>query len=320
MRIATVGFLVFFSAIGVAAIDPLLQAAEYYYSRHDYRQAYQLWTEVYKGQEDQLLPTLRMAELRLLFETRTSAIDTLRKFLDRRKDEGGYGSEPRHQIREKWESLASTFLTDEGQTLYYQAQPKLKASEWQGALTLLQSARIHEHENIRLLKDIARCERGLKLWDSFYKTVQTAMETAPFDSEIRDWCFESHAYFGKPQIILSEAKRVPSTLLTGRQRLAIGYAISESGSLSESVTVLEPLIIKERAGFHPIALYVMGKALSRRADRLGEASSYLDRFLSFAAQPNRCLIEGWDPYRCADRVEDAKRILGTLKANPTQRG
>src|SRR4051794_8952490 len=63
-------------------VDPLSLAADYYFTRHEFRLALDLWSQVLRRQPDNLPAVLRVAELALLFQGRLAAAQAITAYLE----------------------------------------------------------------------------------------------------------------------------------------------------------------------------------------------------------------------------------------------
>lgn len=297
------------SALATPA-DPLALSAEYYYSKYDYKQAYQLWSEVLKRQPGNLPAFFRVCELKVMFEGRAACRDLGRTFL--KQTAVPLNAEARRSVRDKLDQLQKTFLTDRGQSLYFQAIAKTRKKDCPAALPLLTQSLAFEKGNVRILKEKLRCEKSLGLTDKFYETTKLAYEGDPFDSEINDDLMELHAYQLDFAKVLEMRDADPDANRTPRFRLAAGIALFETGNASEALGELRAFNEQERQ-VHPIVWLTIGKILAQRPEAGAEAIPYLERFLSSAGRVEKTLIEGWDPYRSAEKTDEAKRLLASLK-------
>jgi tetratricopeptide (TPR) repeat protein len=311
------GFLVGRSLFALAPSDSLSIAAEYYFSRQDYNQSLALWSEVLKRRPDNLSAVYRVAELKLMFQGRVASRDVILGFL------AGAGrnlnSDARRDIKLKLGELQSTFVTDDGQSVFLRALPKIRHGDCQGAMALLVQAAGAEGGNLRVLQEKARCEKTLGLYERFYESLRAAFDSDPFDESVRENLFEAYVYNGEMAKVIAMAKEGDSTLSL-RERIAYAVALTESGAEAAALPILQNTIEQEKlTGVPPIVLYALGKAFAAKPDGLAEATSYLERFLGAAARPENTLINGWDPYRSAEKLEQAKKMLSSLKTkdNPS---
>jgi tetratricopeptide (TPR) repeat protein len=295
--------------------DSLAIAAEYYFSRQDYPQALSLWSEVLKRKPDSVSALMRVAELKLLFGGRLASRDVLLGFLN--SHGSSLPAESRLALRLKLGSLQSTFVTDEGQSLFLRALPKAQRQECAAALPLLTQAVGLEGGNLKVLHEKARCEKKLGLYPRLYETLKLAFDSDPFDVETRESLLETEIYFAEMANVVTSARRDPEAVLNARERTALAVALFETGAEAEALPLLQALVESEKTtSGSPILLYTLGRLFSGRSGGSGEAVSYLERFLSLAARPENTLIDGWDPYRCAEKLEPAHKLLASLKVKP----
>lgn len=304
-------FVALFSLQAYGLPDPLAQSAEYYYSHYHYQQAYNLWSEVFKRQPENGQAVVRLAELKLMFEGRPAARDLLLQFLA--GPGRGAAIEWRPAVKEKLARLASTFLTNDGQSLYAQAVVKARRSDCAGAGPLLGQAAALEKGNLRVLREKAACEKALQNWAPWYETLKLAVQENPFNAEVVEHLAEGHLYYKDPAKAVdllgadSELTKSPRALTT------YSIALLDTGEKPEALAHLQQLIERDKSAvIHPIVSFGLGKILAGRPATSVEAASYLERFLA-VAQGTACEREGWDPYRCAERREEAQKLLEGLR-------
>ena len=297
--------------MGWASPDPVATAAEFYYCKQSYRQALQLWRKVLVREPTNLGAALRVAELTLLFEGRGPEKDFLLKFYS--TTQAQLGVVARETLENRFGALQGMFLTDEGQSDYLQALSHARYNDCSGAAAFLAQAAQLEPGNIKVLREKAACERKLGSYNTLYETLDLAVDTYPFDSRVVDNFVETDSYFGQYAKVLGFLQKYPEMRSSMRASTAYAVALAETGDVS-AVRSLQAFIAQEKsAGVHPVVLFELGKLLASRPDSAGEATLYLERFGLAAAHPENTTIESWDPYRCAEKKDEAARLLATLK-------
>jgi hypothetical protein len=280
--------------------------------KYDFKQAFTLWNEVLKRQPLMAVAVARLAELKLMLEGRASSRELLLQFLNQNATH--LSPESERDLRDKLRVLGSTFVSDEGQSLYLQALARIRHQECTSALPLLDRAVYLEAGNLNVLVEKARCEKTMGQIEHFYDTAKAAYESDPFDKETLDPLLDGHLYFKQFSNILGIFRRTPELFVTNQQKTAVAVSFGELGSAQQSLDLLHRLMDVPRASnLHPILFYEAGKILSSRADSTSEAESYLERFISLAQAPQNYLFDGWDPYRCTELVPEAKKMLVALK-------
>jgi len=294
-------------------VDSLALAAEYYFSHHDYRQSLDLWSEILKRDPINEKALVRTSDLKLLLEGRASARDALLSVLD--NPALFLSTDARKVLRDRLSILQNAFLTDEGQATYLQALPKIKRGDCAGALGLLNQAAIQEKGNVRVLREKARCELHQGLYVKYYATVQQAHENNPFDLEILDGLLEAEAYYREYPKIIALARKYPDDFRSLRQKMAYGIALVETGEDAAAVPLLQSVVEAQKSSVvSPIVLYALGRAFAKKPDTKAEAIGYLDRFLISGSRPEFLLVDGWDPYHSPERLEEAQKLVTSLKA------
>lgn len=293
-----------------AATESLSLAADYYYTRHDFRQAFQLWKEVFKRQPDSVRALMRVTELKLMFESRQSSRDTLLKFLETNEDR----LEPKvkKNLREHLGTLQSTFVSDEVQSTYLQAKPRLRYKDWAGALVLLNQALSQDPGNFSILKDKALCEFKLAQWEKFADTTKLAYEAFPYDNEVLENHLESMVYRKDFAAVVAVGKKDPELLISERLHTSYAFALLELGPSAEATAILQGMLEEKRGKVRPAILYYsLGKALFHRGTVKTDTLRSLEKFLSTVPNPLPT-SEVWDPYHLSEKVEESKKMIAEL--------
>jgi len=297
-----------FSAALVPAAEPLSVAAEYYFARHDYRQAFPLWQEVLKRQPDNVTAVLRVCELQVIFEGRVACTTTLTQFLN--TNAATLNAESRKLVREKISSVHSLFLTDDGQSAYYQSLNRLKKKDWAAALPFLNQAASLEKGNLRVLKDKAHCEQALGQWEPMIQTWRTAYESQPFDGEVVDGWLDSLIYSGQFDRVIEAVKRDPELPKTPRQKIAYALSLLQTGKNDEALKYFHLASDAYRPGNPPpIVWWGTARALGEKGHPPAEAQAALDKFIrAFASPPVATSTPLWDPYRLSEKLDEALKL------------
>ncbi len=306
MRVVLLSVLFF--PTNIFALESLRFASEYYYEKADYGQSISLWNELAKSEPTNLNALFRVAELKLIFEGRPSARSTLNSYFLLE------GSPLQDSVlKDRLKRILTIFLTDESQSLYLQAKQKMREKNFEGALTLLEQADQLENGNIQVLIEKARCEKALKAYENFYKTLRLAFQLNPLNESLLEELYEAGIYFGEAKRVLESHRQEWLIFGSSRYRTAYSVGLVEAGKNAEALPILQALVEKERfTSVHPIVFFMMAKVLSQKGNFHSGARYYLEKFLAASGRPERCAIDGWDPYKTTERVEDAKRLLSIL--------
>lgn len=298
----------FATTFAVASPEPLATAAEYYFSRQDYRQAYQLWSEILKRQSDNLAAVFRVCELKMFFDTRGACRDLMLKFL---ADSGSaLSSETRRHVRDKHSQLQSLFLSDDGQAHFFQAQAKASRKDYTAALSLLEASGQAEQGNVRVLWERAQMEKRLQRYERYHETLKETLANDPFHSEARAELIDSSVYFRQYDKAVALYREEPDRLTRPGSRTSIGIALLETGHDVEAQALLLSISDDVKGhGAHPVVWYGLGKILSKRADSLATASVYMERFLRAAAHPENNTVDGWDLYHTDELVQSVRKSI-----------
>ncbi|MBI4404566.1 MAG: hypothetical protein HY537_10415 [Deltaproteobacteria bacterium] len=292
--------------------DQLTVAAEYYYSKYDYRQSLGLWNDILKQSPANLQALFRLAELRLLFTGRDASKETILGYL--RTYGQKISPDTRKAIRQKLVSLQSIFLTETGQSLFLAGTSKAKQNDCPSATALLNQAIQHEGNHPDLLWERAKCEKLMSQYDKFYETLKLAFESNPLDSHILDSLSEAAVFFRDYPLVISLLKDSPPENETPIQKTALAIALQEKGEYTTAIEKWQHLLEQQKNnGVHPIVFFKMGQALVQQRNNSLEAVTFLERFLSSAKQKENCLVGGWDPFHTEEYLPAAEKMLAALQ-------
>jgi tetratricopeptide (TPR) repeat protein len=295
-------------------IEPLAISAEYYFSRHDYRQSYQLWMDVFKRQPDSVYALLRVGELKLMFESRTATRDLLLKFLDSVPNK--QNPDLKKEIKDKLKSVESIFISDEGLSLYLQAVSRTKRQDCLTAVTLFDHSAQLENGNLAVYLQRGKCEKTLGLYDRYFETFKLAYANDPYDREVIENLVDAELYFKQYARVVEILTNAPEVSATLSGKTALALALAEVGQSAEALPLMQSIIEQQKqSGFPAVLLFAVGKILSDRVDSSVEAMNYLDRFLGAASNRDAASLAGWDPYHYAQKIDSAKVLLARLKTS-----
>ena len=299
-------------AAPVPANTQLITSAEYYFAHQDYTRSFELWSRYRQLHPENFQAAMRVSDLKLYFEGRDSAVKELQKYSA--LTGAVLNAEHRRLVREKHYSLATTFLTDEGQSLYFRGVQREKLGDASAALSLFQQSAPLEKGNFLVLKARARAEKMLAMRERMYESLIAARDVFPFDNEVLENLFELQVFLGAPAELVASLKKNRLSLFTPRQKLAIAVAQAEAGDASIAMSLFQELVSKEKQiTVHPISYFYLGKLHASRAGHSQEAVYFLERFKIALSRPESLLIEGWDPYRSTERAEIATKLMSELR-------
>lgn len=283
---------------------PLYQAEEHY-RRHEFRQAYDLWLTIYPKQKDHLNAALRLSELKLLFEGVEPAVSVLQDFYKRTSN--WLPARSKKELTDRWKQYRSTFLTDQGQSLFYQAQAKESRNDWEGTLSLFEQAQGLEKGNWLISLGRVRCLRRLRDTAKLKQALVQARELFPFDDSILLQSLEVRANRGEFSE-LNELLQKNSWIdrVPDRALLAQAYASVQSAKYMDAAKQVASLVSKRKPKPHPMAYFILGKSSFFRGER-ALASFYLKRFKESASVAS-CELDGWDVYDCPSRLQEVEKL------------
>ncbi len=294
------------SSFALAKPDPLSASAEYYFARHDYQQALRLWNEVLTKDPTNDAVALKVADLQFFFDGRQVAREGLAHHLSLRGE--ALSRENRRALLDRWRALETSFLTEEGQSLYLQAKEREAQGDCPGAIGLLTRAIAAEKGNLDLLKARARCEFQTENFSGHYESLKQAFAEFPYDVALQEELAEAHLRFQQPQRIV-EMWQKDTEAPSARKRLALIFAYLDTGDESKAATLL--VRPSDAKGLDPSWNFLFG-ALAARRESIPEALSYWQTFLE---QLEKGPVSASDPYRLSQRVEEVRAWL-VRKAPP----
>ena len=306
-------FLFLVASTAALAVDPLFIAARYYSEHHDYKQAYPLWSELYKRTPQDMDVFIPLLELKLMFEGRMAIRDAIVSIVEHKPQTLGKGEW--QLLRDEAEHLRGLFQSDEGQSFYLQALPRVARGDMTGALSLFNQALTLEKDHPRILWERAKCEKALKDYERHYQTLKRTQEIDPLFFDPYDDLVEAHLNFKEDQTVISLlSSRWSDGPRTLRQKTALASAYAKGGNFSAARPLFAGLLEQaKRSNVHPIVWYWLGKMKADARDSGAEALAYLERFLANLEQPGWKSPSAWDTYHLHERSEDAKKIVGSLK-------
>lgn len=288
--------------------DGLTRAAEYYYSRQDYRQSLQLWSEVVRKQPGNSFGLVRLSELKLMIEGKKPAVDFLLSALQSKTHP--LDSFSRDLVSKKLTRILSTFVLDEAQSFFLQARPKLNFNDCEGALSLLNQSLSLEPENILTLNEKARCERQLEQWSAFLSTSRSLYGLNPLENGSLDTYLAALLYFGDYEQITSLMNLSLLETSSRERKWIYALALVETKADAEAKILLDSLSKETEKGY-VLPYFVRGKLLLRTSLQREEGLKDLNEFVKLASAENSKL----DPvYKSSERVEEAKKLLLEAKA------
>ncbi len=305
MRRASLIFL-FFLANAWAKPNPLVGSAEASFSQYDYPQAFHLWTEILAKDSTNDAAALQVANLQFFFEGRQAARDGLARHFLTRGD--SMPRESRRNLLSRWRVLQSSFLTEEGQSLFLQAGERAAQGDLPAAVALNGRALALEKGNLELIRFRARCEWKLENFSAHYESLKQAHAEFPFDPLVQQELAEAHLRFQQPQRVV-EMWEKDSEAFSLRKRLALVFAYLDTGNESKAAALMvRPS--EAKLGTPPAWNFLYG-ALAARRGSPPEAFHYWSNFL---AQLEKKPPPVSDAYRLADRAGEVRAWIARKAA------
>lgn len=300
--------------------EPAAEAALSYERAREIAVALRLWESLLERYPTNADLWLRIARLRLRSLGREAVVEWSQRY--RALPETQRGAMP--DAEAGFRALSDVFLTDEGQTLFFTGRKRAGGGDCADAVLLFHRALKLEGPHRVVLAEKARCERQLRAFTPYYETLRELDRTAFLDVPLAEDLAEAHMLFQAPKPALDVVNRVPRLRRTPRLELAAGLAELESGEAGSAGRALEwfrATLDRVRVGkilpgaVDPLVYYGLGLAEKNARAGNAEAGAYLRRFLEEPPREDAA----WDPYRRAERFEEAKRILAELGLDPSRK-
>lgn len=184
MRAIEKGLLFLFISSSLCATERLRsadffstqQAAESFIDLHEFNFALEMYQRLLKENPTDINTLERFSQLALLLQGRSSTQDILQKFLTQEKS----------LARKEWDRVEkifrithSTFVTDRGQTLYYQGLLKVEREDYPGAIELFRQANALEEGHLLILRAQLESEKKLPNLSATIDTMTRMLELNP---------------------------------------------------------------------------------------------------------------------------------------------
>lgn len=295
--------------------DPAAEAALSYERARETAAALRLWESMLDRYRSKPELWLRIARLRLKLLGREATLPLMHQFLALPEAQRSLVPDVEAGFRQ----LSELFLTDEGQTLYFDGQKRSRAGECSDAVLAFHRALKLEGPHRGILLEKARCERRLDAIAPYYETLREVDRTSFLDVALAEDLAEAHLYHQAPRLALDVVGRVARVQRTPRLELVAALAELDLGEAGRAADWLRASLDRVRGGrlspqaVDPLVYYGLGIAEHRNRPAGTEAITYLRRFVAEPSRPR----DRWDPYRRAERFEEAKRILAEFDAPPS---
>lgn len=279
----------FYSGFLTASLP--VDAAEYYFSRQDFKQSLELYSSSNEPKN-----TFRIADLKFLLNGRVAARETIVTALEKNKD---LSVDLKNQLHEKLTSVLEAFVTDEGQSEYFRAMTKIRHGDWATAESLLESASSREEGNTLVLELKSQCERELKKIREYTNTLQQWREQNPYSVSATEKLAESYFFDGDYSKVLT----LFATLRPQKNSYGNLILLLSKAELGKYFDLDE---LEDYGGTYPIALFYVGKELAKSEEDRTEALTILSQFNQKSVNQ---LKEDWDPLKISEKVIESKKIL-----------
>lgn len=298
---------------GSAAKHSLFDLGSESFSRQNYSEALSLWSEALKQQPDSSEVALKVCELKVLLESRPACRNFASDFLS--TSGALMGDKARKNFEQRYHSIQSLFLTDEGQSVYLQALARVNRKEVEEALRLFNQAEHFEKGNLKVLKEKAKSELTLGLMDPYFETVRQTYEIDPFDSDAVEALVEIYFFRKQFEKIMQLYAKDPAQFGTIRNKTSYAVALAELDNV-RAMPLLQSILSNSKVVKPPpIVWFQLGKGLAKKSDSERDAVNYLNRFLVMTddAKDKALSTRKWDPFNVQDKRQEARNILSTLK-------
>lgn len=271
--------------------------AEIFFQNYEFKKALTSWRELNQKSPKNWNYVEHVADLELLLEGRSKAQETLRSFLN--QEQKTLSPFQKQEVAKKIIALSEVFLKEEAQSNYLQAVSKTKLKEWNASQAPVTQAAALEPDNVKILSLKYEIEKNLGLHDQAYESLKALQNIDTLSTKTRERLAESHFFHGR----FSEAKllleQIDKSALSARSRLALAASMWELGEKDEAQEIVDQISLNKRLELsqHPVIFWLQYKKLADEPSESKAAQAALKLFLKASAEPERVLIDGWDPYR-----------------------
>lgn len=271
----------------------LTQKASQQLSEYRFKEALTSWKEIYQKTPHSLDAALRVSELQLLLEGRNAALDTLKAF--QKKNRNNLSNSQKQEINEKLLEWNEMFLVEEAQINYLQALSKSELKKWSEGIHPITQAVALEPGNTKILSLKAEIEKQTGNISAYLNTLGNLQKTLPESEKLTDKVVEALVYqqqYAEVEKLLSKKDFLQLSL---RSRVALIVSLWEMGKKEEADKLLSDLIRNRKSGphSHPALSWMLART---RKDELRA-------FLDLGEHPQQLKVDGWDPYRLQEQVK-----------------
>jgi len=302
------------SFVSFALNENLVQSAEAFYAQNDFPHALDSWKKIYKVNPHSVEAVIRVSDLQLLLDGHESAQKTILEFLSEGREH--LSSSQVWIVQQRLLEVQNRFVKDDSQSLYFQAMVKIKLADFNQALPLLNQANQIEKGNSKILESKAQCERELGQYTQYYDTLKTTAELNWINNKVREELLEAQYFFRDFSDIIQWSQSQINSNMSLRQKTVISLAKLEKAENQDSVRAFLQIIEGAKGRpVNPMIWYGLGRCY-RKMENVGAATKYFEKFVSMTAKSQVIATQTWDPYRTAEKLEDAKQWLLETKQSP----
>ena len=281
--------------------EPLVDAAVYFSEKHQYDEALKLWEKLAKRYPADGSILLKLCDTQLLLHGKAKARETLVSSVSSKT----FSPENKQLIRKRLGEINALFVTDEGQSNYYQAISRAHHGDYQRAESLLEFAHRSEGGNTRVLRELARCQIKQLELERYANTLRLLISFEPFEwahpLALSDVCL----HLQRPNEALEILESVPelSRGLELKTRLAV--ALYEMERHARAASMFKELAQQPKV--HPTVWYYLGK-ISETSKKPSALSTHYYRLFVETTEKSMA-PSSLDPFRLKTRLAEIKRQL-----------
>jgi len=284
----------------VAQLPPLAQAAEYYFSKHDYAESLNLWKQVYRLQPASEKAMSKVAHLELMLEGHEPAEKTVLNFIQRYQNY--WSDSDLKRLRSLYYETQTRFIKEEAQSFYFRGMAKIKLKDLTQGLSLINQAQSIERGHLLILQAKAQAEKQLGLFRKYYDTLKDGSEFNALSVQWSEELLEAHYHFKEYSDIFKWNEKNMKSTLTNRQKLIVGLALLENGESRKAVLLFQKILDSfQDKGKNFVVWYGLAKAYKENPMFSKVYATYSSKFLNATKSLETPQENIWDPYRLSEK-------------------
>jgi len=276
------------------------QDAQQAFDSHQFQKALSLWTQLYKQNPHQFSYGLKTAELKFLLEGRKAALSLLSKIEENKEP---LPPIEKQVLEKKKKEFLESFLSEEAQTYFLQADSKMQLKEWATALSLIQQANSVEPFHGQILQAKLAAERQMGLYSELLATLE-ALKSLDYDnSKFQDDGIEAEIALGEFDNVIKKLENSKKLSFRGKLALLEAYLKTNENEkakeLFDSFQVENSRLLSQSIEFQWLAF----EFYSSQKQFQKQASQTQKRLLALLEKQDGNNTSQWNPYRINSQSE-----------------